>query len=102
LVTTRLALSLPGRVLAGLTASQLASKSVCKLGLEGIVSKKLDAPYRSGPVENLDQDQKSESTGSDKSHILTGRVRLVYFIGNSRNMLHVGNAVRQWLRVCHL
>jgi hypothetical protein len=24
-------------------------KAVCKLGLEGIVSKKMDAPYRSGP-----------------------------------------------------
>jgi bifunctional non-homologous end joining protein LigD len=24
-------------------------KAVCKLGLEGIVSKKLGAPYRSGP-----------------------------------------------------
>jgi ATP-dependent DNA ligase len=24
-------------------------QAVCKLGLEGIVSKKLDAPYRSGP-----------------------------------------------------
>jgi bifunctional non-homologous end joining protein LigD len=24
-------------------------KAICKLGLEGIVSKKLDAPYRSGP-----------------------------------------------------
>jgi hypothetical protein len=24
-------------------------KAVCKLGLEGIVSKKLDGPYRSGP-----------------------------------------------------
>jgi bifunctional non-homologous end joining protein LigD len=24
-------------------------KAVCKLGLEGIVSKKLNAPYRSGP-----------------------------------------------------
>ena len=24
-------------------------KAVCKLGLEGIVAKKLDAPYRSGP-----------------------------------------------------
>jgi len=23
--------------------------AVCKLGLEGVVSKKLDAPYRSGP-----------------------------------------------------
>jgi ATP-dependent DNA ligase len=25
------------------------SKAICKLGLEGIVSKKLDAPYKSGP-----------------------------------------------------
>jgi bifunctional non-homologous end joining protein LigD len=24
-------------------------KAICKLGLEGIVSKKLDAPYKSGP-----------------------------------------------------
>jgi ATP-dependent DNA ligase len=24
-------------------------EAVCKLGLEGIVSKKLDSPYRSGP-----------------------------------------------------
>jgi bifunctional non-homologous end joining protein LigD len=24
-------------------------KAVCRLGLEGIVSKKLDAPYKSGP-----------------------------------------------------
>jgi ATP-dependent DNA ligase len=60
LVTTRLALSLPGRVLAGLTASQLASKSVCKLGLEGIVSKKLDAPYKSGPKKGVVKSQKSE------------------------------------------
>src|SRR5215813_10192465 len=27
-------------------------QAVCKLGLEGIVSKKLDAPYRSGPSKN--------------------------------------------------
>jgi bifunctional non-homologous end joining protein LigD len=24
-------------------------KAICKLGLEGIVSKKLDSPYKSGP-----------------------------------------------------
>jgi ATP-dependent DNA ligase len=24
-------------------------KAICKLGLEGIVSKKLNAPYKSGP-----------------------------------------------------
>ena len=27
-------------------------KAVCKLGLEGIVSKKLYAPYRSGPSKS--------------------------------------------------
>jgi bifunctional non-homologous end joining protein LigD len=27
-------------------------KAVCDLGLEGIVSKKLDAPYRSGPSKS--------------------------------------------------
>ena len=27
-------------------------KAVCKLGLEGIVSKRLTAPYRSGPSKN--------------------------------------------------
>jgi bifunctional non-homologous end joining protein LigD len=24
-------------------------KAICKLGLEGIISKRLDAPYKSGP-----------------------------------------------------
>jgi bifunctional non-homologous end joining protein LigD len=26
-------------------------KAICKLGLEGIVSKKLNAPYESGPLK---------------------------------------------------
>src|SRR5262249_44483566 len=30
------------------------SRQVCKLSLERIVSKKLNAPYRSGPSRNLD------------------------------------------------
>jgi hypothetical protein len=35
--------------------------TICQLGLEVIVSKKLNAPYRSVRyVENLDQSQKSE------------------------------------------
>jgi ATP-dependent DNA ligase len=34
--------------------AQVLFAAVCKLGLEGIVSKKLNAPYRSGAVENLD------------------------------------------------
>jgi ATP-dependent DNA ligase len=28
---------------------QLSALDVCQVGLEGIVSKKLDAPYKSGP-----------------------------------------------------
>jgi ATP-dependent DNA ligase len=28
-------------------------KAVCKLGLEGIVSKKLDSPYKSGPSNSI-------------------------------------------------
>jgi hypothetical protein len=39
-------------------------EAVCKLGLENFVSKKLDAPYRSGPVENLVRSEKSEGAGS--------------------------------------
>jgi hypothetical protein len=35
----------------------------CKLGLEGIVSKRLGAPYRSGPVATLGQEQESGGTG---------------------------------------
>jgi hypothetical protein len=36
-------------------------KAICKLGLEGIVSKKLDAPYKSGPSK-VAENQKSECT----------------------------------------
>ena len=39
--------------------------AVCDLGLEGIVSKKLDAPYRSGPSKGVDQGQEPEVTGGD-------------------------------------
>ena len=45
--------------------------AACKLGLEGIVSKKLDAPYRSGPSKNLDQSKKSE--GASDAARRTGR-----------------------------
>jgi hypothetical protein len=38
--------------------------AVCQFWLEEIVSKKLDAPYRSRPSNNMDQGQKSESVGS--------------------------------------
>ena len=39
--------------------------AVCYLGLEGIVSKWLNAPYRSGPSKKLDQGQESKSAGAD-------------------------------------
>ena len=36
-------------------------EAVSDLRLEGIVSKRLTSVYRSGPIANLDQSQKSES-----------------------------------------
>jgi hypothetical protein len=36
-------------------------KAICKLGLEGIVSKKLNASYKSGPSKDVVENQKSES-----------------------------------------
>jgi hypothetical protein len=38
-------------------------EAVCKLGLEGIVSKKFDAPYKSGTIKEVAENQKSEGTG---------------------------------------
>ena len=52
-------------------------KAVCELGLEGIVSKRLDAPIPLGAVENVDQSQESESAGSGarrRRNFLTARV----------------------------
>jgi len=40
----------------------------CKLGLEGIISKKLDAPYRSGPSKVWIKVKKSEGARSDTGH----------------------------------
>jgi ATP-dependent DNA ligase len=37
-------------------------EAVCKLGLEGIVSKKLNGPYKSGPSKVCFENQKFEST----------------------------------------
>jgi hypothetical protein len=42
-------------------------EAVCRLGLEGIVSKKLNAPYRSGSLENLDQGQKTEAPAASRT-----------------------------------
>jgi bifunctional non-homologous end joining protein LigD len=38
----------------------------CKLGLEGIVSKRRDMPYRSGRSLHMAQDKESESASGDK------------------------------------
>jgi hypothetical protein len=43
------------------------SNRLCKVGLEGIVSTKLDAPYRSGPSKSWIQGQKPESSSGDTS-----------------------------------
>jgi ATP-dependent DNA ligase len=42
--------------------------AICKLGLEGIVSKKINTPYRSAPFQVLAQDQKPEGGGSDTNY----------------------------------
>ena len=39
--------------------------AVCKLGLEGMVSKRLSSPYRSGPSRNWIKEQESKSGSGD-------------------------------------
>src|SRR5262245_18079179 len=62
-------------------------KAVCRLGLEGIVSKKLAAPYRSGPSKP-GSSQKSESyggyTGNRRDFL---RERSVSILGVKRTLL---------------
>src|SRR5262252_10075224 len=38
-------------------------KAACNMGLEGLVSKRADRPYRAGRSKDLDQDQESEASG---------------------------------------
>jgi bifunctional non-homologous end joining protein LigD len=63
---TRLARLLRGRqlgiVLSDHTDDDGATifRQACRMGLEGIASKKLSAPYRSGPVAGLDQGEEPE------------------------------------------
>jgi bifunctional non-homologous end joining protein LigD len=40
-----------------------AFATACEAGLEGIVSKRLTAPYKSGPVQVVDQGAQSEVVG---------------------------------------
>jgi ATP-dependent DNA ligase len=54
-------------------------KAVCKLGLEEMVSKKLNATYRSGPSKTWIKVKESEGAGSNPSHgrdVLKRRRRL--------------------------
>ena len=37
----------------------------CKLGLEGIVSKRIDLPYKAGPSKNLAEDQEQGAPGHE-------------------------------------
>jgi ATP-dependent DNA ligase len=51
-------------------------KAVCKLGLEGIVSKKLDASYRSGPSKTWIKIKNPKSAGGYagiRRHVLIRR-----------------------------
>ena len=41
-------------------------KAICKLGLEGIVSKKLNAPYKSGPSKAWLKIKNSESAAATR------------------------------------
>jgi hypothetical protein len=43
-------------------------KHACKLKLEGIVSKRKDLGYRSGPSKSLAQDEESKGAGRDARH----------------------------------
>jgi ATP-dependent DNA ligase len=47
-------------------------KAVCKLGLEGIVSKKLDSPYKSGPSKAWLKIKKTECVGSNSGDRCNG------------------------------
>ena len=44
---------------------EIVFKYACKLGCEGIVSKRLGSPYRSGPFAALGEGQEPESAGSE-------------------------------------
>ena len=39
--------------------------AACKLGLEGIVSKKREAPYKSWAIKGVAENQKPKCSGSD-------------------------------------
>jgi ATP-dependent DNA ligase len=44
-------------------------RQACAMGLEGIVSKRLAAPYRSGPVTGLAQGQESGQPGDGETSV---------------------------------
>ena len=43
-------------------------RKACEFGLEGLVSKRRDRPYRPGPVTALDQEQEPKSSRNEQGH----------------------------------
>jgi hypothetical protein len=60
-----------GIVLSGHTDEDgaMVFRQACAMGLEGIVSKRLAAPYRSGPVTGLAQGQESGQPGDGETSV---------------------------------
>ena len=67
-------------------------EAVCKLGLEGIVSKKLDSPYKSGPSKAWLKIKKSESAGSDpcsRWHILRSMTQSLFLYRHAKAVVRI-------------
>jgi bifunctional non-homologous end joining protein LigD len=52
-------------------------KAICKLGLEGIFSKKLDAPYRSGPSKTWIKIKNPKATAATRRASTKSQKRLI-------------------------
>ena len=67
-------------------------EAVCKLGLEGIVSKKLNSPYKSGPSKAWLKIKKSESAGSDpcsRWHILRSMTQSLFLYRHAKAVVRI-------------
>jgi hypothetical protein len=74
-------------------------KAVCKLGLEGIVSKKLNAPVSIRAIEKLDQGQKSELTSRNSCYRWNILIKYRVPVGERGNKSQVTVCMewRQWV-----
>jgi hypothetical protein len=72
------------------------------MGLEGIVSKRLTAPYRSGPSRDLAQNQEpgqprhGATSGGDLVSAFTCPLRLMRFQSQNAAALWMSGAFRAW------